>query len=103
MRANGFQIGAQKLGDRRGRGGHEDPRDPPAPFWRTLRFRARQIKSPRPSVSIDETEWAVLAGQINQDTRQNHVLEHVGEIAGMKGVAIVDLKRSSYSRAVGPS
>ena len=45
----------------------------------------------RPGMGVDEAEGAFLAGQINEDAGQNGVLEHVGEIAGMKGVAIVDL------------
>ena len=39
---------------------------------------------------IDETKRALLAGQINENAGQNGVLEDVGKIAGMKGVAIVD-------------
>jgi hypothetical protein len=90
MRANGFQIRAQKLGDRLGRPSHENPPDPLAPFRRALRLRARQIESARPGVSVDETERAFLAGQMNEDTGQDGVLEDIGKIAGMKGVAIVD-------------
>jgi hypothetical protein len=41
-------------------------------------------------VGVDEAERTVLAGQINEDAGQNRVLENVGEIAGMKDVAIVD-------------
>jgi hypothetical protein len=42
-------------------------------------------------VGVDETEWAFLARQINENAGKNGVLEHIGEVAGMKGVAIVDL------------
>jgi hypothetical protein len=41
-------------------------------------------------MGVDETERAFLARQINEDARQNGVLEDVGEIAGVKGVAIID-------------
>jgi hypothetical protein len=92
MRPDGFKIGAKELGNRRGRAGRQDARDPLAPFRRSLRFRARQIESTRPGVGVDETERAFLTGQIDEDAGQKHVLEHVGEIASMKGVAIVDLK-----------
>ncbi len=91
VRADGFKIRPQELGDRRGRAGRQNPRDPLAPFRRAFRLRARQIEPARPGMRVDETEWAFLAGQINQDAAQNGVLEHVCEIAGMKGVAIVDL------------
>ncbi len=92
VRADGFKIGAQELGDRRGRAGRQNPRDPLAPFRRALRLLARQIESARPGMGVDETEGAFLAGQINEDAGQNGVLEHVGEIARMKGMAIVDLE-----------
>src|ERR1700733_15513950 len=91
MRADGFKIGAQKLGDLRGWAACQNPRYPLAPFRRAFRLRARQIQSARPGMSVDETERAFLAGQIKEDAGQNGVLEHVGEIARMKGVAIVDL------------
>ena len=41
-------------------------------------------------MGVDETERAFLAGEINENAGQNGVLEHVGEVAGMEGVAIVD-------------
>lgn len=46
-------------------------------------------------MGVDEAEGAFLAVQINDDAGQNGVLEHIGEIAGMKGVAIVDLSYPS--------
>src|SRR6202453_3813992 len=90
VRSDGFKIGAQKVGDRRRWVGLQNPCDPLAPFRRSLRLRARQIESARPGVRVDETEGALLAGQINENAGENRVLEHVGEIAGMKGMAIVD-------------
>src|SRR3984957_13596922 len=90
MRADGFKIGAQEFGDRRGWTGRQNPRDPLAPLRRTLRFLAYEIEAPGAGMGVDEAERAFLAGQIDEDAGQNGVLEHVGEIAGMKGVAIVD-------------
>ena len=49
-------------------------------------------------MSVDEAERTVLAGQINEDAGQNRVLENVGKIAGMKGVAIVDRNDPSIPR-----
>ena len=40
-------------------------------------------------MGVDEAERRVLAREIDEDARQDRVLEHVGEIAGMKGVAII--------------
>src|SRR3984957_8716636 len=90
MRADGFKIGAQELGDRRGPGTRQNPGDSLAPLRRTLRFLARQIAPARPRVCVDETEGGFLAREINENAGQNRVLEHVGEIAGMKGVSVVD-------------
>src|SRR5580704_10449398 len=90
MRADGSKIGAQELGDRRGRGTRQNPGDSLAPLRRTLRLGARQIESARPGMGVDETEGRFLAGNINENAGQNGVLEHVGEIAGMKGVSVVD-------------
>jgi hypothetical protein len=90
MRPDGFKIGAQELGDRRGRGTRQNPGDSLAPLRRTLRLGARQIESARPGMGVDETEGRFLAGNINENAGQNGVLEHVGEIAGMKGVSVVD-------------
>ncbi len=94
-RANGFKIGSQEISHWRGWAGGQNPRDPVTPFRRALRLPARQIESARPGMGVDEPEGAFLAGQINEDAGQNDVFEHIGEIAGMKGVAIVDLNDPS--------
>src|ERR1700678_1304030 len=101
VRADGFKIGAQKLGDRRRWVGLQNPCNPLAPFWRSLRLRAHEIEAARPGVCIDETEGALLAGQINENAGENRVLEHVGEVAGMKGVAIVDRNSPPIPRSPG--
>src|SRR6202020_3092977 len=64
MRADGFQIGAQALGDWRRRLGRQDASDPVAPFRRALRLRARQIEATRPGMGVDETEGRFLEGNI---------------------------------------
>ena len=89
VRADGFQIGPQDLADRRRRSRGQDARDPLAPFRRAPRLALRKIISARPGVSVDEAERRVLAREVNEDARQDGVLEDVGEIAGMKGMAII--------------
>ena len=42
-------------------------------------------------MSIDEPERRLLALEMRQDAGQNGMLEDVSEIAGMKGVTVVDL------------
>ena len=89
-RPDGLQIGAEELGDRRGRARGQNARDPVAPFRRAFRLRALEIVPARPGMGVDEAERALLAGEIDKDARKDRVLEHVGEIAGMEGVAVVD-------------
>ena len=69
MRADGLQIGAQKLRNRRGRAPGQNTRDPVAPFRRALRLVARQIEATRPGMGVDEPEGAFLSGQINENAR----------------------------------
>jgi hypothetical protein len=40
-------------------------------------------------MGVDETDRGFLAGEIGEETRQERVLENVGEIAGVEGVAVV--------------
>jgi hypothetical protein len=96
--ADGLKIGAQQLGDRRWRARGQDARDPLSPLRGAPRLVARKIVSARPGVSVDKAEGRFLACQMNEDPRQNGVLEDVDEIAGMKCVAIVDLKRPPFRR-----
>jgi hypothetical protein len=92
VRADGSKIGPQDFGDRRRRARDEDARDPVAPFRRARRLVARKIIAACSGVSVDETKGRFLARQVNKDARQDGVLEDVGEIAGVKGVAVIDLK-----------
>ena len=40
-------------------------------------------------MGVDETERRLLTHEIGEETRQEGVLEDVGEIAGVEGVAVV--------------
>jgi len=99
VRANSLKIGAQEFGDRRRRLRREDTGDPLAPFRRARRLVAGKIISARPGMGVDEAKGRFLALEMKEDARQNRVLEDVGEIAGVKGVSIVDLKRPRCGRA----
>ena len=41
-------------------------------------------------MGVDEHERFVLGGEVREQLHQDHVLEHVGVIAGMKSVAIAE-------------
>jgi len=49
-------------------------------------------------VRIDKAERRFLALETNKNTRKNGMLEDVGEVAGVKGVAVVDLGNPSLLR-----
>jgi len=91
VRADSLKIWPQEFGDRRGRLGYENARDSLAPFRRACRLIAGKIVSPGSGVSIDEAERRVLPLEVNENAREDRVLEDVGEIARVKGVAVVDL------------
>jgi hypothetical protein len=99
VRADGSKIGAQDFGDRRRRARDQDARDPLAPLLRARRLVARKIVAARSGVSVDKTKGRFLARQMNKDTREDRVLEDVGEIAGVKGVAVIDLKNPPFRRS----
>src|SRR5271165_4649248 len=56
---------------------------------RAPRFGAREVIAPGAGMRVDEAERRRLASEVDEDARQNRVLDDVGEIAGMEGVAIV--------------
>jgi len=51
-------------------------------------------------MGVDDAEGRRLGAQMEQDAHQHRVLEHVGEAAGVEGVAIVHA-RDLITRAVG--
>ena len=52
-------------------------------------------------MSVDEAERRLLALEMNEDARQDGVLEDVGEIAGMKGVAVIHESPKSAAKIRG--
>ena len=53
-------------------------------------------------MGVDHAERRRLAAQIMQDAAKHRMLEHIGEIAGMEGVAIIHgpLAGSAHQPAV---
>ena len=51
-------------------------------------------------MGVDDTEGRRLRTQMHQDANEHRVLDDVGEIAGMKGVAIVHRESIAFSGEV---
>ena len=88
-RPDRFEIGGQQLRDFALRPRLQQSGDAVAPFRRTPSRLAVEIVAPRARMGVDEAERGFLAGEIGEQTRQERVLENVGEIAGVEDVAIV--------------
>ena len=87
VRADGFKIGREQRRDRRRRRCLDEPRDP-------VRFRAGQIVTPRPRMRVDEAELRGFPLEIDEDARENRVLDDIGEIPGVEGVTVVQRRLS---------
>ena len=66
-----------------------EPCDAVAPFERALRRIVGEIIGAFAGMGVDHPEGRLLAQQINKDTRQQRMFEHIGEIAGMETVSII--------------
>src|SRR5437588_1153954 len=79
--------------EQRANGGIEacgaQPTDAVAPLARAVRFRAGQVGEAGARVRIDDPERRGLDAQVHDHPRKDRVLDDLGEISGVKGVAIV--------------
>ena len=64
------------------------------PFAAATCFRACEIEKTGAGVGIDDAESCRFCTQIVQDPAKNGVFEHVGKIAGMEFVMIVQIDLS---------
>ena len=87
------QIGLQQGGDGRRRLGVLQPGDAVAPFARAPRLFPREVVTPGARMRVDEAQRRGLARQIDENAREQRMLEHVGEIAGVKRMAVVHRRR----------
>ncbi len=94
---NRFQQGIQKLRCFLIEGSLDQSADPVAPFAGFLRLFRTQVVEADTRMRVDDTESLVLALQIFDDAGQDGVLDHIGEVSGMIGVAIVHV--SNFSEA----
>ena len=65
------------------------PRDSGQPFAAARRLLAAEIVNACAGMGVDDAKRRRLLLQIGQDADQHDVLDDVGEVAGMEGVAIV--------------
>ena len=65
------------------------PRDPRQPLAAAARLVAVEIIEAGTRMGVDDAEGGRLVLQVSQDARQRDVLDDIGEVAGVEGVAIV--------------
>src|SRR5208337_2329530 len=87
--ADRADIGFEQRREPGGRRSSQEPRHAVAPLRRALRLGAGKVVAAGAGARVDEAERRILAGEIDEDARQDRVLEHVGETAGVEGVAVV--------------
>ena len=66
-----------------------EPSDPKCCFAGALRLLPVEIVESAAGMGVDHRERRGFARQMIQDGHQRDVLDHIGEIAGMKGVAVI--------------
>src|SRR5262244_3209251 len=66
-----------------------EPVDPLAPFAAALRLLCGEVVAAGAGMGVDDAEGRGLAAQMHEDAHQHRVLDHIGEIAGEKGVTII--------------
>ena len=87
--ADHLEIGRQQRRHRRGQIGRQKPLDALVPFAAAVRFPPGKIVEPGAGMGVDHPERRGLGAQIMQDAAKHRMFEHIGEITGMKSVAIV--------------
>ena len=85
------KVGGGKLGRGRRKGRRDETADTLAPFPGAVGFLARKVVQPGPRMGVDHPERRGLFPQMHENADQDDMLEHVGKIAGMKGVTVVHI------------
>ena len=67
----------------------EQPPDAGLVLAAALRLRLAQIVDAAAGVRVEEQEWGGLLLQVLDEHHEHDVLEHVREVAGVEGVAVV--------------
>ena len=82
------EIGPQQLGHLAA--GSQDPLDPAPELTGLLRHSRGKIVAAGPGMGVQEVDGLGLQDGVAQRMHQHRVLEHVGEAAGMEGVAVAE-------------
>ena len=88
-RRDGVEIGREQITRGLRQFGGEQLADAGAPFAGTARLGAGQIVKARPRMGIDHAEGGRLFLQVGDHARERRVLDDIGEISGMKRVAVI--------------
>jgi hypothetical protein len=88
-RRHQIQIGPDQIFRRAPFAHLPNPLDAAAPFAATGRFGTVEIISAGPGMGIDDPESSELEAQVKKYAHKNRMFVHIGEIPGMKGVAII--------------
>ena len=73
--------------------------DAVARLARAQGLRAGEVVKPGAGMGVDIAQRRVLLRQIDEDAREDRVLEDVGEIAGVEAVAVVHRRRAPAGRS----
>ncbi len=90
---NRIQQGIQKACCFLIEGSLDEPADPVPPFAGFLCFFGTQVVEADSRMGVDHAESLVLAFQIFNDAGHDGVLDHIGEVSRMIGVAIIHVSR----------
>src|SRR5262249_56043388 len=94
-RGPGMEIGLEQRAHRRRDRRGDQALDAGVPFAAAARFLAGKIVEAGARMSVDNAEGCGLDRKVCQDAGKRGVLDDVGEVAGVKGVAGVHRARSS--------
>ena len=91
---NRVEIGRKQptrlLADRSG----DEPLNALAPFEAARRLRTVEIVAAGAGMGVDDAERRRLGAQVHQNADQDRMLDHIGKVAGVKGVAIIHGRNS---------
>jgi hypothetical protein len=79
----------------------QNPRDPGEPLAAAARLVACEIVEAGTCMGVDHAEGGGLLLQMKQDAREHDVLDDIGEVAGVKGMAVVHAASSTPRCCVG--
>src|SRR5262249_56414769 len=83
------EMGGRQRGCACRDGRADEPLDPVAPFAAALCLLAAKVVAAGAGMGVDDAKGRGLLAQMHEDAHQYCVLDHIGEIAGVKGMAVI--------------